>query len=109
MFKKLKAKIIRKMASDELFGMMTEKQREDVYRKVWFDYVCEDVEGFLIDYNGFNEDIDDITEHTQEQIDGLIEIVAHRYVYDGDCDCNIDYWRNIENLVEEEIKYIEEM
>ena len=31
--------------------------------------------------------------------DEEIEAAAKRYVYDGDYDCNLDYWSNIENVI----------
>ena len=31
----------------------------------------------------------------------IAESAAERYVYDGDYDCNLPYWSNIENLLNE--------
>lgn len=59
-----------------------------MYRSVWFDHVCEDIEGY-------EPDLDLEMALTKDQIC----YAAKRYVYDGEYDCNLSYWQNIENLI----------
>lgn len=61
-------------------------ERDQLYRHLWMKHVVEDITSHL-------GDID--TELTDEEI----EAAAKRYVYDGDYDCNLDYWSNIENVI----------
>lgn len=62
--------------------------RDQIYRHLWLNYVKEDIESHL-------DDMD--IELTEDQI----EEAARRYVYDGNYDCNLDYWTNIENNINE--------
>ena len=85
---------ISEMSSSDLFASMTDTQKDDIYRMVWFDRVCEDVHSFLTsEYNG------DVPTDTYEY-DALIRDVANAYVYNGDYDCNTDYWTQIWSLVD---------
>ena len=61
-------------------------ERDQLYRHLWMKHVVEDITSHL-------EDID------EELTDEEIEAAAKRYVYDGDYDCNLDYWSNIENVI----------
>ena len=88
---------IQQMSSEDLFDCMTEKQRDDIYRMVWYNYTYDDVEGFLEDYDAYD------IPATQEEVDEFIGDVANAYVYNGDYDCNLSYWDNIKNLVDERI------
>lgn len=73
------------------------KEKDDLYRYLWLDYVREDV----IHRLGLDEE--DETEHPfSELVDDtiLVDDVAERYVYEGEYDCNLTYWENIDNLIE---------
>lgn len=81
---------ISKLSSSELFTLMTDTQKDDIYRMVWSDYVEEDVRGVL----------DEREDLTEEERDAIIEDVVNGYVYNGDYDCTLSYWDNINNLIE---------
>lgn len=66
---------------------LSEKLRDEIYRDVWKEHVKEDI---LTHAEDIDEDIDDED----------AEMLAERYVYEGDYDCNLDYWANIENLID---------
>lgn len=67
---------------------MPAAERDMTYRYLWHEHVTEDVEAHA-------EEMDiDLT-------DAEIDAIADRYVYEGDYDCNISYWDNIENLIHE--------
>jgi len=70
------------------FGIewFSDELRDAIYRNVWKEHVMEDIEAHA-------EDID------VELSNDEIEVLAERYVYEGDYDCNLDYWQNIENLI----------
>lgn len=64
------------------------KVRDDIYRDVWYEHVLEDVKSYAE-----SEGI--------EISDEVAGNCAIRYVYDGRYDCNLNYWQNIANLIEE--------
>ena len=65
--------------------------RDKIYREVWKEHVMEDIRSHAEDMEVelSNDDIEDI---------------AERYVYNGDYECNLSYWQNIENLIYTKIK-----
>ena len=88
-------KNVNEMTSSELFTEMTEQQKDDIYRMVWFTHISEDVEAYLHDYYGYEE----FTE-TGEEVEDIVESVANAWVYCEEYDCLINYFDNIENLIE---------
>ena len=71
---------------NSIIGGLDNAEKDALYRALWFDYVKEDVYSHCEDI-GVKCD------------DDLAEQVANLYVYDGEYDCNICYWDNIENLI----------
>lgn len=70
------------------------KTSDDLYRILHMPYVKEDVKHMLneleIDTSAYN-------------LECLIDDCASRYIYDGDYDCNLSYWQNLENIIRNEI------
>lgn len=66
------------------------KTLDDVYRYVWQQYTKTDVLRYAKDMG---------VEISDDQAD----IVADRYTYEGKYDCNLSYWDNLKNLINEEI------
>ncbi len=64
------------------YESLTDEERDYIYRKVWKDHVKEDVKNMY-------EDMDE----------GRVERIAEMYVNEGEYDCNLSYWSNLENLV----------
>lgn len=86
-------KSVDEMSSSELFTAMTEQQKDDIYRMVWFGHVAEDATHYIKDM--YSED-----EIPEEDIESISEDVANAYVCNGKYDCNCSYWDNIDALVE---------
>ncbi len=90
-----------RLTKDELmkvFGFIVEKYPElkrKVYDQERFKYTKQDVEMYLED----NEDIKAL-DLSDEEYDSFVEGVAQRYV-DGRYDCNLSYWQNLDNLINE--------
>lgn len=63
--------------------------RDALYRRLWIEYVTEDVACHIGTFDNI----------PCEDYDTIIELVAQAYVYDGDYDCNLTYWENIDNLI----------
>lgn len=66
--------------------------RDSLFRKLWLEYVTDDVSVRLCDT--CNKDC-----AFSKDCDALVKIVASAYVYDGEYDCNLSYWENIDNLI----------
>lgn len=62
--------------------------KDEIYRYLWSQHVKEDVESHAEE---IGVDLDE----------GEIDVIVDRYVYQGDYDCNLNYWQNIENLIED--------
>ena len=80
------------MISDELksqIDALSPEEEDKVYRYLWSNHVRNDVVAHA-EFLG--------VVLSDEEID----IITERYVYDGDYDCNLSYWDNIENLINEE-------
>lgn len=63
---------------------------DDIYRAVRFDYVCEDIR-CMAESRMEDGDISD----------EIVKAAANLYVYEGDYDCNDDYWTQLEKVVNE--------
>lgn len=62
--------------------------KDQIYRHLWKQHVTEDVRAHMQDMG---------VELTEDEID----FAAYRYVYEGNYDCNLSYWDNIENNINE--------
>lgn len=73
----------------ELAAGLDEKKADSLYRALWCNYVKEDVKLKL-------EEESDI-KLTENEIDNCVDL----YVYHGKYDCDLSYWDNIQNLIED--------
>lgn len=74
---------------NEILNSLTEAEKDAIYRRVWYERVIEDINTHI--------------ENTDDNLsDETINKIAHRYVYNGDYDCNQSYWDNLDNLINEE-------
>ncbi len=87
-----------KEVAQVLCDNMPSELKDAVYRYLWLDYVKEDVRSIA---DGTPDMFESFTDECYESI---IESAARRYVYDGDYDCNLDYWTNIQNVLNEQLK-----
>ncbi len=75
---------------------------EDLYRLQLYKYTLDDV------YCQIEED-ERFSDISEEDFDRIAESCARRYAYEGDYDCNLSYWDNIQGLIDEEIEpYLED-
>ncbi len=89
-----------KTKAEELYASMDDDVKDALYRMIWKDYVMEDVEAQLEQNSDASEKLQALPE---DVYDSLVSQVAERYVH-GDYDCNLDYWSNIDNLINEECR-----
>ena len=73
----------------KMIDSLSSYEQDRIYRYLWSQHVREDV---ISHAENIGIGLDD----------GIIDTIVDRYVEHGDYDCNLDYWTNIENLIEEE-------
>ena len=73
---------------------LSAQEKDQVYRYLWAQHVREDVEARL-------ENNDLVKGMSYSRRDQLVDKVVERYVYEGDYDCNTDYWSNIDALIKD--------
>lgn len=95
------AMFLNNMDTEELISKLTSSQKDDIYRALWKEHVIEDVEARLSE-----QEIEELETLTEEEYDLFVNAVATRYVYEGDYDCNLCYWDNIDNLIDDELQYM---
>lgn len=89
--------IIMKDEMDKLNGIvenLNSREKLNLLHMLQSDYVQEDVRGMLIDEG------DTLT---NKQFETLVENVTRRYTFECDYDCNLCYWDNLQNLIDDEL------
>ena len=81
------------MTPCEIMTSMNPDDKDALYRLLWSDYVYDDVQQRLED------EYEHVTFENDDEREAFIENVVNRYVYDGDYDCNLTYWNNIDNII----------
>lgn len=71
----------------EKLNMLNPSMTDMIYRRTWMEHVVTDILDYACDH-----------EIKLEQKDAII--IAKQYVYDGEYDCNLSYWTNIENFID---------
>lgn len=82
--------------AEQFIETIPEQLKDAVYRLLWKEYVLEDILSFC------EKDRYEMDEETL----AACENAAERYV-EGDYDCNLSYWDNIENVIENEKIHID--
>ncbi len=68
---------------------MSSGQKDDIYRMLWADQVEKDVKDRMTEIDVILDD------------DSVLDVV-HRYVYEGEYDCNYSYWDDLDTLIRNE-------
>ena len=90
-FRKINAYLTDSDVSESKINELSAIEKDKIYRMVWAEHVTDDILSHA-------EDIG--VEISKEDA----EILAENYVCDGEYDCNLSYWDNIENLMEDYTK-----
>lgn len=80
------------MNIDLFVNSLDEREKNALYKRLWFEYMKDDIVSRLDTYSI------DIKKYCIDT-DMLIDAIAHRCVYDGEYDCNLSYWANIDKLI----------
>lgn len=91
--------LAREFEPEAYLSSLTPEEKDKVYRALWKEHVVEDARSQIEEYI-FYELI------PKEDVERIADQAAERYVYEGDYDCTLSYWDNIENLVKDEISDI---
>ena len=82
-----------------ILSTLSDYEKDRLYRSLWYDHVVQDIHSRLEDIS----DPDDSEDRYAPLTEDDITHIAYRYVYNGDYDCNLDYWTNLENLIDETV------
>lgn len=74
-----------------LYNSLSTEDKDSLYRMLWMDHVIEDIKTRITECE------DDIPD---DILNSIAEKVATEYVYNGQYDCNLSYWDNIDNLIQ---------
>lgn len=87
-------KKISKMKNKKLFKKMSREQRKYVYDKMRYEHVREDV-------------IERAKDQNVKLTLSAVNKIAYEYVYEGEYECNMSYWDNIDVLMANYNKSVE--
>lgn len=78
---------------------LTPSEREQVYREVLAEHTAEDAAARI---ESENLDITScrISQMSDEEKQEMANYVGYRWAFEGEYDCNLDYWSNIDNLIQ---------
>ena len=65
--------------------------KDALYRYLWADYVREDLYNRIVDLR--------LVDLAEEKHDEVVETAMRAYVYEGNYDCNLSYWENLDHLI----------
>jgi len=87
-----KIKLAKRFEPEAFLEALSAEERDAVYRALWKEHVVEDMYSEM-DGMVMADLLPDDEKAT------IADMAAERYVYEGDYDCNLDYWTNIRNLL----------
>ncbi len=88
----------------ELMNRLTPEEQDGIYRAVWKEHVAEDVLARIHDaYSDKLLPQDGQEPILDEELDSLCGWCAGLYVYEGQYDCTLSYWDNIDALIDNAI------
>ena len=84
----------------EIIKELSEEDKDILYRVFWQEKIAEDISAYIEDWEILDIDEKPIN---SKKLNLIISSASYNYTQ-GDYDCNISYWDNIENVVSKEIK-----
>lgn len=94
---------LNELSNEEFFKLIDSlkpHRKDKLYRYLWVNHVKEDVRAILEEY--------DVPYLSDDNFDALIDDCANRFVYNGEYDCNTDYWSNLEALIDHRLYLFEQ-
>jgi len=110
---------LNELSNEEFFKLIDSLKpyrKDELYRYLWVNHVKEDVRTVLEEdvRTVLEEDVRAILEEydvpylSDDDFDALIDDCANRFVYNGEYDCNTDYWSNLEALIDHRLYLFEQ-
>lgn len=102
---------LNELSNEELFKLIDSLKpykKDELYRYLWVNHIKEDVRTVL------EEDVRAVLEEygvpylSDDDFDALIDDCANRFVYNGEYDCNTDYWSNLGALIDRRLYLFEQ-
>lgn len=94
---------LNELSNEELFKLIDSLKpykKDELYRYLWVNHVREDVRTILEEY--------DVPYLSGDDFEALIDDCANRFVYNGEYDCNTDYWTNLDALIDRRLYLFEQ-
>lgn len=94
---------LNELSNEEFFKLIDSLKpyrKNELYRYLWVNHVKEDVRTILEEY--------DVPYLSDDDFDALIDDCANRFIYNGEYDCNTDYWSNLEALIDHRLYLFEQ-
>ena len=94
---------LNELSNEELFKLIDSLKpykKDELYRHLWVNHVREDMKTILEEY--------DVPYLSDDDFDALIDDCANQFVYNGEYDCNTDYWSNLEALIDHRLYLLEQ-
>ena len=110
---------LNELSNEEFFKLIDSLKpyrKDELYRYLWVNHVKEDVRTILEEdvRTILEEDVRTMLEEygvpylSDDDFDALIDDCANRFVYNGEYDCNTDYWSNLEALIDRRLYLFEQ-
>lgn len=94
---------LNELSNEEFFKLIDSLKpyrKDELYRYLWVNHVREDVRTILEEY--------DVPYLSDDDFDAMVDDCANRFVYNGEYDCNTDYWSNLEALIDHRLYLFEQ-
>lgn len=94
---------LNELSNEELFKLIDSLKpyrKDELYRYLWVNHVREDVRTILEEY--------DVPYLSNDDFEAMIDDCANRFVYNGEYDCNTDYWTNLDALIDHRLYLFEQ-
>lgn len=90
--------------AEKIIEGMEPEVKDAMYRLLWKEHLKEDIESQL-GQTDFSEKLEHLSD---AEYYAMIDRMAEQYA-DGKYDCNLDYWTNIQNLIDNEMSEMEDI
>ena len=94
---------LNELSNEEFFKLIDSlkpHRKDELYHYLWVNHVKEDVRTVLEEY--------DVPYLSDDDFETMIDDCANRFVYNGEYDCNTDYWSNLEALIDHRLYLFEQ-
>lgn len=94
---------LNELSNEEFFKLIDSlkpHRKDELYRYLWVNHVKEDVRTVLEEYG--------VPYLSDDDFETMIDDCANRFVYNGEYDCNTDYWSNLEALIDRRLYLFEQ-